>query len=226
MATTHCRVSVSYAHRRHGWSRSFSIPSTELAALDYDTLEAILEINTLKLRPIGLRVYVENPADSGNWSKVRYWKHDGSLQTTLVQAFFEQRRIAGTLTRLDVRDGSDRHAEGDTLSLRTVGSRILNRKHDDNKSSTSQKTGWFGLSRNNSMSSRAHARDRMASTDVEDEAGDGLGGIGGMGGLGIIEGDHPRPRPPPASTKVRRIRFVSGLFTGKAFGSHERLRDQ
>lgn len=153
---------------RHGWSRTFSISPQELAILDYDTLEAILEINTLKLRPMGVRVFVENPPDSGNWSKIRPWKHDGSLQSVLVQQFFERRRVEGIITRLDIRDGADRAAEGDALSLRTVGSRILNRHGDDAKSTTSTRQGgWFGLSRNTSTKSR---NTRTANnTDVEDE---------------------------------------------------------
>lgn len=39
---------------RHGWTRSFSIPAEELDHLDYETLENILEVHTLKLRPVSL----------------------------------------------------------------------------------------------------------------------------------------------------------------------------
>ncbi|PVF95217.1 hypothetical protein CPB86DRAFT_808268 [Serendipita vermifera] len=157
---------------RHGWSRAFSISPEELSVLDYDALEAVLEVNTLKLRPMALRIYVENPVDSGNWSKVRHWKHDGSLQSTLVQQFFERRRVEGLITRLEIRDGADRQSE-DAVSLMTVGSRILHGhgrvKTDDGKSNTSSpRTGWFGLSRNNSTKSRG-ARTIGTNTDGEEE---------------------------------------------------------
>ncbi|KAJ7017480.1 hypothetical protein C8F04DRAFT_1335667 [Mycena alexandri] len=98
---------------RHGWTRTFSISPDELAVIDYDTLERILEINTLRIRPMGLRVFIEQPADSATWSKVRSWKHDNSLQSILVQKYLEERRAAGIITRFDVRDGSDRRDESD-----------------------------------------------------------------------------------------------------------------
>lgn len=145
---------------------------------------------------MGVRVFVEQPADSGNWSKIRPWKHDGSLQSVLVQEFFERRRAAGVITRLDIRDGADRAAEGDALSLRTVGSRILNRhggdRSDDARSNTSTKQGgWFGLSRTTSTRSRnAHT---VNTTDIEDED------------------IPPVQQPPPPPPKVRRLRFASIL---------------
>jgi hypothetical protein len=193
--------------RRHGWSRTFSISPQELSILDYETLETVLEVHTLKLRPVGVRIFIENPAESGNWSKIRPWKHDGSLQSVLVQEFFEKRREGGIVTRVDVRDGSDRHAEGDTLSLRTVGSRILNRRMDteDGKSTTSRRTGWFGLSRN--ASTRSRARTLGTSTDVEDE-----------------EAPRDEDQPPPPPAKVRATRFASGIFHRKGAGGYEAQR--
>lgn len=195
--------------RRHGWSRTFSISPQELSILDYETLETVLEVNTLKLRPVGVRIFIENPAESGNWSKVRPWKHDGSLQSVLVQQFFEKRREGGIITRVDVRDGSDRHAEGDTLSLRTVGSRILNRRTDteDGKSNTFRRAGWFGLSRNTSTQSRA--RTLGTNTDVDDE-----------------ETPRDEDRPPPLPAKVRATRFASGIFSRKGAGGYEAQRNE
>ncbi|KAG8791115.1 hypothetical protein FRC17_008799, partial [Serendipita sp. 399] len=159
---------------RHGWSRSFSISAQELAILDYDSLEAVLEVNTLKLRPLGLRIFVENPVDSGTWSKLRHWKHDGSLQSVLVQEFFEKRRISGVVTRLDIRDGHDRQTEGDSHSLRTVGSRIFQRprpSNDDAQSNVSSRQGgWFAnLSRKGSTRSQAARTIGATTTDAEDE---------------------------------------------------------
>ncbi|KAJ7161324.1 hypothetical protein C8R43DRAFT_329508 [Mycena crocata] len=133
---------------RHGWTRTFSISPEELAVIDYDTLERILEINTLRIRPMGLRIFIEQPAESATWSKVRPWKHDNSLQSILVQKFLEDRRIAGTITRFEVRDGSDRRDESDNLSLRAVGSRIVQGMHHRGETSsttaTNRRASWFG----------------------------------------------------------------------------------
>ncbi|KAJ7170129.1 hypothetical protein C8R46DRAFT_1091245 [Mycena filopes] len=132
---------------RHGWTRTFSISPDELAVIDYDTLERILEINTLRIRPMGLRIFIEQPADSATWSKVRPWKHDNSLQSILVQKHLEERRSGGTITRFDVRDGSDRRDESDNLSLRSVGSRIvqgIHRGEASGASTTGRRNSWFG----------------------------------------------------------------------------------
>ncbi|KAJ7675361.1 hypothetical protein B0H17DRAFT_1334680 [Mycena rosella] len=133
---------------RHGWTRTFSISPDEVAVIDYDTLERILEINTLRIRPMGLRIFVEQPVDSGTWSKIRPWKHDNSLQSILVQKYFEERRAAGTITRFEVRDGSDRRDESDNLSLRAVGSRIVHTMHHRGETNASgnggNRTSWFG----------------------------------------------------------------------------------
>ncbi|TFK68137.1 hypothetical protein BDN72DRAFT_769723 [Pluteus cervinus] len=101
---------------RHGWSRSFSVSPGQLAALDYATLEAILELNTLKLRASHLRIFVENPVNSGIFSKIRYWKDDGSLQSVLVKNFFEARMRAGGVVAFEIRDGHDRE---DTMSIKS-----------------------------------------------------------------------------------------------------------
>jgi len=153
---------------RHGWTRTFSISPDELAVIDYDTLERVLEINTLRLRPMGLRVFVEQPADSATWSKVRPWKHDNSLQSILVQKFLEDRRAAGVITRFDVRDGSDRRDESDNLSLRAVGSRIVHGMHHRGETSsttaTDRRKSWFGT-----LIRRPTKGKKKAATEDEEE---------------------------------------------------------
>lgn len=113
-----------FCSRRHGWSRTFSINPTVLSTLDYSSLEQILELNTLRLRPIGMRIFIEHPPNSDQWLKVKVWKGDTSLQAALISELFESRRRDGIVTRFEVKDGSTRVREGDGLSLRTVGSRI------------------------------------------------------------------------------------------------------
>ncbi|KAJ6575376.1 hypothetical protein B0H19DRAFT_935066 [Mycena capillaripes] len=155
---------------RHGWTRTFSISPDELAVIDYDTLERILEINTLRIRPMGLRVFIEQPADSSTWSKVRPWKHDNSLQSILVQKYLEDRRAAGTITRFDVRDGSDRRDESDNLSLRAVGSRIVQGMHhrgETSGTSTGRRASWFGT-----IMRRPTAKGKKKQTTAEDEEED------------------------------------------------------
>ncbi|KAJ7070769.1 hypothetical protein C8F01DRAFT_1107704 [Mycena amicta] len=162
---------------RHGWTRSFSISPEELAVIDYDSLERILEINTLRLRPMGLRIFIEQPAESGSWSKVRAWKHDSSLQTILVQKYFEDRRASGTITRFDVRDGADRRDESDSHSLRSVGSRIVHGIHPRGGSEASRgsttgrsarPTSWFGT-----LLRRGTNKDKKKqATTAADEQGD------------------------------------------------------
>lgn len=100
---------------RHGWSRTFSITPEQLSNLDYITLEVLLELPTLKLRSSSLRVFVENPPQSGTFSKIRFWKDDGSLQSVLVKQFFEQRREDNIVCLLDVRDGNQREDTGSIL---------------------------------------------------------------------------------------------------------------
>ncbi|KAJ7751227.1 hypothetical protein DFH07DRAFT_826589 [Mycena maculata] len=156
---------------RHGWTRTFSISPEELAVIDYDTLERILEINTLRIRPMGLRIFIEQPAESATWSKVRPWKHDNSLQSILVQKYLEDRRAAGTITRFEVRDGSDRRDESDNLSLRAVGSRIVHGMHHRGETTESTATGrqgqgtWLGTL----MKRRTSKGKKRQTTQDEDE---------------------------------------------------------
>jgi hypothetical protein len=72
--------------------------------MDYATLESVLELQTIKVR-YSLRIFVEEPAGSGTFVKVRPWKEDGSLQSILLKAFFEARMKEGVITTIDVRDG-------------------------------------------------------------------------------------------------------------------------
>jgi len=165
---------------RHGWTRTFSISPDELAVIDYDTLERILEINTLRIRPMGLRIFIEQPAGSTTWSKVRPWKHDNSLQSILVQKYLEERRAGGVITRFEVRDGADRRDESDALSLRSVGSRIVHTMHHRGETTTSTTSGrqgqgqvqggWLGtLIRRRSTTK---GKKKQPSTEEEDEAGE------------------------------------------------------
>jgi len=157
---------------RHGWTRTFSISPEELAVIDYETLERILEINTLRIRPMGLRIFIEQPADSATWSKVRSWKHDNSLQSILVQKYLEDRRAAGVITRFEVRDGADRRDESDSLSLRTVGSRIVHGMHHSRGEASgtntpSRRTSWFGT-----LIRRPSAKGKKKQSPTEDEEED------------------------------------------------------
>ncbi|KAJ7109961.1 hypothetical protein C8R44DRAFT_801033 [Mycena epipterygia] len=152
---------------RHGWTRTFSISPDELAVIDYDTLERILEINTLRIRPLGLRIFIEQPVDSATWSKIRHWKHDNSLQSILVQKFFEERRTSGSITRFEVRDGADRRDESDNLSLRTVGSRIVQGMHtrgDTTTSTHNRRASWFGT-----LMRRPSGKGKKKQSDGEEE---------------------------------------------------------
>jgi hypothetical protein len=99
---------------RHGWTRTFAVTPEQVSTLDYITLEVLLELPTLKLRSSQLRVFVENPPNSGTFSKIRFWKDDGSLQSVLVKQFFEKRMTENIVTILDIRDGNERE---DTTSI-------------------------------------------------------------------------------------------------------------
>lgn len=145
----------------------------ELSILDYDALERVLEVNTLRLRPMGVRIFVENPADSANWSKIRFFKNDTSLQSVLIREFFEARRRDGVVTRLDVRDGADRRDESDGMSLRSVGSRIVHGIHHRTETnttagSTATTNTWFGLLRRRSTT-RNKGKRRDVGTDMEED---------------------------------------------------------
>ncbi|KAH7073418.1 hypothetical protein BKA62DRAFT_734088 [Auriculariales sp. MPI-PUGE-AT-0066] len=62
----------------------------------------VLELNTLRLRPYMVRVYVEEPAGSGTYCKIR--------------EFFERRCSTGGITTFELRDGRERAEEDDTES--------------------------------------------------------------------------------------------------------------
>lgn len=132
---------------RHGWTRQFSISPAELNQLDYALLARILELATLKLRSVSLRIYVENPPGSGTFSKVRYWKDDGSLQSVLVKQFFEERMRDGVTMRFEIRDGRDRRngsldAAFDDSVVGTSESGMFSRLHKGKKPSA-MSLDWF-----------------------------------------------------------------------------------
>ncbi|KAK0204114.1 hypothetical protein DFS33DRAFT_861439 [Desarmillaria ectypa] len=140
-SSTSKNVPLILFFRRHGWSRSFSLPLTEVSSMSYDSLSRALEIHTLNLRPMALRIYVEHPVSSGNWCKIRPFKVDGSLQSVLVRTFFEERLREGVITTIDIRDGVDRKEETDGKSLRSMGSRILHPQKE--KTEKKQGGGWL-----------------------------------------------------------------------------------
>ncbi len=92
-----------------------------------------------------LRVFVEHPPSSGTWCKIRPFRNDGSLQSVLVRAFFDQRLQDGIVTVMEIRDGADRREEGDGLSLRTVGSRVAGSGffHPMEKTEDKKTSGWL-----------------------------------------------------------------------------------
>ncbi|KAK0445966.1 uncharacterized protein EV420DRAFT_909099 [Desarmillaria tabescens] len=137
----HVEGNLNCVAMRHGWSRSFSLPPTEVSSMSYDSLSRALEIHTLNLRPMALRIFVEHPASSGNWCKIRSFKADGSLQSVLVRTFFEERLREGVVTTIDIRDGVDRKEESDGRSLRSMGSKILHPQKE--KTEKKQGGGWF-----------------------------------------------------------------------------------
>jgi len=128
---SHIRLLTAKRHyslcRRHGWSRAFTLAPEEIPTLDYAALEDTLELNTLKLRPVGLRIFIEHPPDSNQWAKVRRWEQDASLVSLLLNDFFERRRRDGIVLRIDVRDGHERPANdavGSSSFASAVGSFI------------------------------------------------------------------------------------------------------
>ncbi|KAF8646666.1 hypothetical protein AX16_007164 [Volvariella volvacea WC 439] len=167
---------------RHGWSRKFSISPIQLATLDYATLEAILELNTLKLRTSQLRIFIENPPESGTFSKVRFWKNDTSLQSVLIRNFFEARMRTGIVVTLDIRDGHDRE---DTQSIKSGinnGSHIITSSLSRTGASTKDWLRRRGLNRS---TSNVHGNSAPPTpNDDEDEDGEPM--------------TPPQPQPPPA----------------------------
>ncbi|KAJ3806716.1 hypothetical protein F5876DRAFT_80415 [Lentinula aff. lateritia] len=106
MSDSHAEKNLNFAATRHGWTRNFTITPEKVANISYATLESVLELNTLKIRAMSLRIFVEHPPASSNFVKIRSWKDDGTLQSNLMKAFFEERMKAGVTTNLDIRDGN------------------------------------------------------------------------------------------------------------------------
>ena len=165
-------------YRRHGWSRTFTVAPEEIQTLDYAALEDILELNTLKLRPVGLRIFVEHPPDSNQWAKVRPWKQDTSLVSLLLNDFFERRRRDGIVLRIDVRDGHERPAN-DTGAVNgfasAVGSFIAGSMRSEREREQIDKAWWrVGSSRDRLLSASTSTnatRRRGATEETEDASG-------------------------------------------------------
>ncbi|KAJ3771196.1 hypothetical protein FB446DRAFT_115128 [Lentinula raphanica] len=106
MSSNQNEGNLNFAATRLGWTRNFTLTPENVASMSYATLESVLELNTLKIRALSLRVFVEHPPASGNFVKIRPWKDDGTLQSILMKAFFEDRMKNGITTNLDIRDGN------------------------------------------------------------------------------------------------------------------------
>ncbi|KAI0032706.1 hypothetical protein K488DRAFT_70429 [Vararia minispora EC-137] len=100
----HVNGNLNIIATRRGWSRNFTLSPETVAMMDYSTLEALLELSTLKQARARLRIFVEHPAGSGAFVLLRAWKDDGSLQAALVRTFFVERMQNGIITLLDIRD--------------------------------------------------------------------------------------------------------------------------
>lgn len=191
---TYILLSIAQQHyflcRRHGWSRAFTIAPEEIPTLDYAALEDILELNTLKLRPVGLRIFIEHPPDSNRWAKVRPWKQDTSLLSLLFNDFFERRRRGGIVLRIDVRDGHERPAnDAGTSFTSAVGSFIAGSMRSEREREQIDRAWWrLGRDRLLSASTSTNATRRGgAAEETEDESA-------------------PPPTPPPKLKKVRIMR--------------------
>jgi hypothetical protein len=185
-------------YRRHGWSRAFTIAPEEIPTLDYTALEDILELNTLKLRPVGLKIFIEHPPDSNRWAKVRPWKQDASLVTLLLNDFFERRRRDGVVLRIDVRDGHERPAnDAGSGFASAVGSFIAGSVRSEREREQIDKA-WWRL-----------GRDRLLSSSTSTNAT--------RHGGAAEETDPPRT-PPPKLKKVRTMRgSLAVAFPPSAF---------
>jgi len=167
--------------RRHGWSRTFTVAPEDIHTLDYAALEDILELNTLKLRPVGLRVFIEHPPDSNQWAKIRPWKQDTSLVSLLLNDFFERRRRDGIVLRIDVRDGHERpvtDAGAVNGFASAVGSFIAGSMRSEREREQVDKAWWrlgSGSSRDRllsaSTSTNATRRRGVTEGETEDERG-------------------------------------------------------
>ncbi|KIY73003.1 hypothetical protein CYLTODRAFT_417513 [Cylindrobasidium torrendii FP15055 ss-10] len=195
----HTEGNLNCIAMRHGWSRTFSLAPEEVSTLSYDTLARALDLHTLNLRPMIVRILVEHPPGSGNWAKIRPFKYDSSLQSVLVRDFFEGRRREGTLTVVEIRDGADRREEGDGLSLRSVSSRVGSRIFHPQKESLKgkQPSSWLGRIFSRQPVPKVPASE--STTQLQDIGSDAEG-----------EDDGQAPVPPP---KKSSSLFGGGLFS-------------
>ncbi|KAI4294582.1 hypothetical protein K525DRAFT_261455, partial [Schizophyllum commune Loenen D] len=168
---------------RHGWTRTFSLPPDEVSGMDYALLETVLQLPTLKLRTMTTRIFVENPPNSGNWSKIRFWKDDGSLQSVLVQQFFAARMREGVITSFDVRDGHDRD---DVMSIKSGMS---------GRSGVSRIVPGTGQTREWLKRRGLGARSPGMTTDGEEDAS---------------EVERP-PKPPPKGGRIQALKYIFGI---------------
>ena len=188
------KLSIAERHyflcRRHGWSRSFTITPEEIPTLDYAALEDILEINTIKLRAVGVRIFIEHPPDSNRWAKVRPWKRDTSFVPLLFSDFFERRRRDGIVLRIDVRDGHERPVTDAGMSFTSaVGSFIAGSMRSEREREQIDRAWWrLGRDRLLGASTSTNATRRGgAAEETEDESG-------------------PPPTPSPRLKKVCVVR--------------------
>ncbi|KAL0060659.1 hypothetical protein AAF712_012536 [Marasmius tenuissimus] len=106
MTASHVEGNLNFSATRNGWTRNFTLTPEQVSKIDYSTLETVLELQTIKA--VRSSLFIEHPAGSGTFVKIRPWKsNDGSLQSALMQEFFDERMQSGTVTTIDVRDGQD-----------------------------------------------------------------------------------------------------------------------
>ncbi|KAJ3790068.1 hypothetical protein GGU10DRAFT_3119 [Lentinula aff. detonsa] len=142
MSASHNEGNLNFAAIRHGWTRNFTLTPEKVSSMSYATLESVLELNTLKIRALSLRIFVEHPPASGNYVKIRPWKDDGTLQSILMKAFFEERMNAGITTNLDIRDGNIRENDnGDGSKEGGIGAKEWLKAHGLTKTKESAVEG-------------------------------------------------------------------------------------
>ncbi|KAF5365260.1 hypothetical protein D9758_005377 [Tetrapyrgos nigripes] len=100
----HVQGNLNCVVTRNGWTRHVSLTPYETTNMCYATLESLLELDSFKSRDNKPCVYVEHPPASGSFNKITPWRRDGSLQTMLVNDFFDQRLKNGITTYLVVRE--------------------------------------------------------------------------------------------------------------------------
>ncbi|THV05764.1 hypothetical protein K435DRAFT_849754 [Dendrothele bispora CBS 962.96] len=172
MSKGHAEGNLNFVAIWNGWERQISLTPTEVANMSYLTLESLLELDTLKLSSQNLRIFVEHPPSSGIFNKVCPWQEDGTLQSTLVKSFFEERMRTGTVTTLDVRDTRDER-DGPAPSSRNPKAK-----------------GWLkatGLVRKKSHSHGLHAMGAAMNEPPE---------------LPNLKGSGTAPKLPPKSSEV------------------------